>query len=302
MHLLREGQFDVAATFIAEANARPPPASAAPGAADMLQDESWEQDFAAGTSKSQDLQRKFHDMYTILQALRENRDLGPAIQWARQHRSELESRGSNLEFELCRLHFITLFTDPSSGLHAAHAYASSEFSSFHSRYTREIHQLVGALAFWQNIPESPYRWLFSNEMAWEEVASSFTKEFCSLLGLSADSPLYIAATAGAIAIPQLMKLQVKRKGMKTEWSTTDELPVSLPAYFHMILFASCRITGSDMFSGRNPTSSSLSLPLHLRLPSGKGSMYGRQPTNDDHMWARHFRKRDSQHQERASKV
>lgn len=226
MHLLREGQFSVASTFIDEANRKPPPLSQTSFSShDPHHDESWEQDFATGTLKSQALQRQFHDMYRILQALREHRDLAPAIGWAREHRSELESRGSNLEFDLCRLHFITLFTSP-SGPHAAYAYARSEFSTFHTRYLRDIQQLLGALAYWQNIPESPYRRLFANDMAWEEVASSFTKEFCSLLGLSADSPLYIAATAGAVALPQLMKLQSKRKGMKTEWSTVDELPVS----------------------------------------------------------------------------
>ena len=233
MHLLREGQFSVASTFIAEANARPPPAIPGQPISDPRLEESWEQDFATGTLKSQALQRQFHDMYRILQALREHRDLAPAIHWARDHRAELESRGSNLEFELCRLHFITLFTSPSGPL-AAYEYARSEFSTFHSRYLREIQQLLGALAYWQNIPESPYHHIFANDMAWEEVASSFTKEFCSLLGLSADSPLYIAATAGAIAIPQLMKLQVKRKGMKTEWSTTNELPVSHETKFSIL--------------------------------------------------------------------
>jgi len=57
------------------------------------------------------------------------------------------------------------------------------------------------------------------------VAGSFTKEFCSLLGLSADSPLYVAATAGAIALPLLAKARVLMKINKTDWTTAEEMPV-----------------------------------------------------------------------------
>jgi hypothetical protein len=37
-----------------------------------------------------------------------NRDLEPAIAWARQHRQELLARGSTLEFELFRVQFVAL--------------------------------------------------------------------------------------------------------------------------------------------------------------------------------------------------
>ena len=49
-------------------------------------------------------------MYLILDALQNLHNLEPAIAWAREHSTELESRGSNLEFELCRLKFVELYT------------------------------------------------------------------------------------------------------------------------------------------------------------------------------------------------
>jgi hypothetical protein len=107
----------------------------------------------------------------------------------------------------------------------AWAYARREFAGFQRRYAREVQQLMGAMAYWQNVVDSPYRRYFYNDDAWEDVATSFTREFCSLLGLSADSPLYIAATAGAIALPHLLKMQNIMEKTRTEWTTQNELPV-----------------------------------------------------------------------------
>jgi hypothetical protein len=171
-------------------------------------------------------------MYHILHELKENSNPLPAIQWAREHRTMLEARGSNLEFDLCRLRFVWLFhggNEPQTPMpirrQAALEYARQEFSNFMPRHLREIQQLMGAMAFSPNLEASPYRHLFNNQNSWSDVAQSFTKEFCSLLGLSADSPLYIAATAGAIALPTLLKLQTIMKAKRTEWTTQEELPV-----------------------------------------------------------------------------
>jgi hypothetical protein len=227
MHLLREGQFDVASTFISEANAQPPSFDGEPQKA-------WE-------FKSDSLQRHFAEMYHILHELREEKNLTPAIQWARKNSAILESRGSNLEFELCRLQYVRLFmggdspsptADPMDGTLRAGAYARSHFEPFRQRYDAEIKQLVGAMAFSLNIAESPYAHIFLNTSAWDDVANSFNKEFCSLLGLSADSPLYVAATAGAIALPVLAKVKSKIKANGATWTTDQELPVSSSTLFH----------------------------------------------------------------------
>ncbi|KAK7520477.1 CTLH/CRA C-terminal to lish motif domain-containing protein [Phyllosticta citriasiana] len=237
MHLLREGQFGVASTFIEEAKTHPPHPEPTAGTPKPHDSEQWEKAFTGGSMDSGALQQQFADMYHILHELKQQQNLTPAIAWSRQHSAQLEARGSNLEFELCRLQYVCLFmghdhdgsiTSPEEGPLRAWAYARSEFGAFQNRYAKEIQQLIGAMAFWQNMVDSPYKRTFYNENAFEEVASSFTREFCSLLGLSADSPLYIAATAGAIALPTLLKLQTIMKEKRTEWTTQNELPVEIP--------------------------------------------------------------------------
>jgi hypothetical protein len=237
MHLLREGQFGVASTFIEEANRRPPHPEPTANTPNPYLRESWEKDLAEGAFNSEKLQEQFADMYHILHELRNERNLKPAIKWAKERSEVLESRGSNLEFELARLQFVCLFVDHDQNDHAddylnpplhAHQYAVRELTRFQKRYAREVQELTGAMAYWQNIRDSPYRRVFYNDSAWEEVAHSFNREFCSLLGLSADSPLFIAATAGAIALPYLLKMQSIMKEKRTEWTTQNELPVSLP--------------------------------------------------------------------------
>ena len=188
-------------------------------------------------------------MYYILHELRQNRNLLPAISWARENSLKLEQRGSNLEFELGQLQFVYLFTggsnpDPPSsttyqqGRFKALAYARQNFSHFQSRYLTEISQLATAMAYHTNLPQSPYRQIFLNPSTWTYLSTSFIREFCSLLGLSAESPLYIAATAGAISLPTLLKLQNIMKDKRAEWTTAQELPVEIPLprtfHFHSI--------------------------------------------------------------------
>lgn len=271
MHLLREGQFGVAATFLSEIAEQKtiypvsqnghgptnPPASL------LDMDE----------VPSTEIRKQFASMYYILQQLQENRNLLPAIEWSRENREALDARGSNLEFELCRLQYVWLYhggansQGTGSGWLAALEYARREFHVFVPRYLREVQQLVGAMAYSPNLGGSPYAALFNNSSAWDDVAHFFTREFCSLLGLSADSPLYIAATAGAIALPTLLKLQTIMKSKRTEWTSDNELPVRKPllcvrVYESMLIF---------IFSGRNTPPSPISLPLYLCLSGVKGA-------------------------------
>lgn len=238
MHLLRQGQFDVASIFLDEVQNYPAQAPldlGAPAPSDIAT-----ADLEA--LRSQDLQAKFSNMYAILNELRQ-RNLLPAIEWARTNSAELEKRGSNLEFELSKLQFIWLFkgysNDPSSnGLLGALNYAREHFGRFQQRHLRDIQQLSAAMAFRTNLATSPYSHTFDTDTAWDEVSASFTREFCSLLGLSAESPLYIACTAGAIALPVLLKLAGIMKEKRTEWTTQHELPVEIPLpksmHFHAI--------------------------------------------------------------------
>lgn len=254
MHLLREGQFAVAETFMQEANTHPSVDDTTPGPPNP----------ALGRAfKSEHLQSEFQEMYTVLHELRENRNLSPAIEWARRNSTLLDSRGSNLLFELCRLKFIQLFASASSaspfnpnpldGPLAALQYAQTTFKDFQHRYASEISQLMGAFPYYQNIHDSPYHPLFDNESSWNEAASSFTKEFCSLLGLSPESPLFVAATAGCIALPLLAKAQEIMRINRTDWTTAEEMPVPIPlppAYIFHSIFV-CPVS-KEQATDRNP--------------------------------------------------
>ncbi|KAF2155267.1 hypothetical protein K461DRAFT_276463 [Myriangium duriaei CBS 260.36] len=250
MHFLREGLFDVATTFVEEAVESSedsvqeaskfwhvePAETLHNGLTEDYryhsEDEEMEQDDEHGTETGEDLQTKFADMYTILHALRNEQSLEPAIAWAKANSEALEARGSNLEFELCRLRFVELYygrayQDPSGRLRALE-YARNTFPNFSHRYFKETASLVGSLAFGPRMDASPYAHLFYDTTAWEDVANSFTREFCGLLGLSERSPLYTAVTAGGIALPVLEKLERVMGEVGGQWTSANELPVEIP--------------------------------------------------------------------------
>ncbi|KAA8904535.1 CTLH/CRA C-terminal to lish motif domain-containing protein [Sphaerosporella brunnea] len=227
MHLIREGQFAVAKTFMKEA-----------GELDI----------------PEDLQGEFVEMYQIVEAMKVRRDLEPAIAWARLKAGLLEQRGSNLEFDLCKLQFVWLFVQGGPDKSKARDYATKEFQRFWKKHLMEIAKLMCAFVFPTDLHESPYGKPFEDpERMWGDVAHSFTKEFCSLLGLSAESPLYLAATAGAIALPTLLKMTSIMKEKKTEWTSQNELPVEIPLppayHFHSIFV--CPVS-KDQTTDANP--------------------------------------------------
>lgn len=249
MHLLREGQFGVASTFINEAQPQPrsPPDQSTHLSAlgvplsrsitptdDIITDADIPTDLNAW--QSQALQAAFAEMYSILSSLKSH-DLLPAITWARANYTELEARGSNLEFELCKLQYIWLFKGPAfnglpndsrNGVLGALQYGKENFGRFQHRHLREIQKLSCALIYSSNLGASPYNYIFDITLAFEEVSASFTREFCSLLGLSAESPLYVAVTAGTLALPQLVKYTTMTKAKNTEWTTANELAFETP--------------------------------------------------------------------------
>lgn len=246
MHLLREGAFSTADTFLSEVS-RAHVASEFDTVMGQTEQQLSKAIPDIEALQSGEIRKQFLLMYELLHELTENRNLLPAIEWARNNREALYVRGSNLEFELCQLQFVWLFhgggeagISIQDGRIKALEYAKREFSSFQGRYLPEIQQLLGAMAFAPNLEDSPYNAIFNNNDSWDRVATSFKGEFCALLNLSAESPLYVAATAGAIALPTLLKLQTIMKEKRTEWTSQNELPVSNSFYFLFYFFFSCR--------------------------------------------------------------
>ncbi len=241
MHFLREGQFSVASTFLSEAQSTPHPNCIGTGTSNPFSNDVND----LSSLKSQELQDKFSNMYEILSELKQ-RNLHPAIQWARQNSAELEKRGSNLEFELNKLQYLWLFQGPGinglpdnihNGVSGAYEYGKMNFVRHQRKHMVECSKLMTMILYRSNLRESPYWYLYNTSAAWSEISNAFTREFCSLLGLSPSSPLYIACTAGAIALPTLLKLANIVKEKRTEWTTEAELPVEIALPSSMIFHA-----------------------------------------------------------------
>ncbi|RKF78971.1 LisH domain-containing protein C29A3.03c [Golovinomyces cichoracearum] len=233
MHFIREGQFSMARKFLSEGES-----TTRATLGKFISDPE--------ELKVEDLLKAFLNMYSILEDLKVH-NLHSAIDWARQNSLHLEQLGSNIEFELCKLQYLWLFHGPevnglpddqNNGLIGAYKYARVNFPRHMTRFPREIQQLVTAMLYRTNIKQSPYHRLLSSESAWEKINHSFVRDFCSLLGLSPTSPLHIACTAGAIALPTLLKFADIVREKKTEWTTQSELPVEIPLprsmFFHAI--------------------------------------------------------------------
>jgi hypothetical protein len=196
MHLARSGEFQVASTFMNEANVSVPDT----------------------------LLREFSNMYDILQQI-DCKNLGPAIEWAVDNRKSLLARGSNLEFSLHKLQFIHYLIDERDQV-KAHGYAQTNLSVFGDRYLCDISRLMASMLYVDRIDGSPYTEIFARP-SYEDVRGMFASEFCSLLGLPPQSPLYLAVTAGSIALPILAKMESVMKRRGAEWTTSHELPVEI---------------------------------------------------------------------------
>lgn len=197
MHFARSGHFDIANGFMEE----------------------------AGISVQAELLEQFSIMYTIVQALH-NEDLTPAIEWASSKRTELLDRGSNLEFVLHKVKFVrTLINtdDPSAALE----YARTNLSVFGDRYFLDIARLMSSILYYKNLSGSPYQDLYELP-SYEKLSWMFSSEFCFFLGLSPESPIYLAITAGSLALPVLAKLDNLMKTKKAGWTSKDELPTEIP--------------------------------------------------------------------------
>ncbi|KAG5440802.1 hypothetical protein PCK2_000101 [Pneumocystis canis] len=149
--------------------------------------------------------------------------------WILSQRKALEQRGSHLEFDLHKLKFISIFTRNSSNNHQeAINYARTHFPAFSNRYLKEIKQLMCLFCYTSNMSLFPYRQLYTPEHLWTSIQASFSREYCSLIGFSPDSPLHTVSIAGSLAIPTLLKMSSIMKEKKTEWTSQNELPVEIP--------------------------------------------------------------------------
>lgn len=86
------------------------------------------------------------------------------------------------------------------------AFARTNFQPYFTKYSKEIQQLMCCLLYLPSgIRKCPYRNLFN--IPESEVVDLFTREACSLLGLSVESPLIVTFNAGCKALPALINIR-----------------------------------------------------------------------------------------------
>jgi hypothetical protein len=162
-----------------------------------------------------------------LEALHEQ-DLGPALEWAVSHRQRLLELNSSLEFKLHRLHFIRLLAGGPEKQLEALSYAR-HFQPFAHLHQREIQVMMGSLGYLRlGLEKSPYCHLLDNSH-WAEICETFTRDACSLLGLSVESPLSVSFASGCVALPVLMNIKavIEQRQCTGVWSHKDKLPIEI---------------------------------------------------------------------------
>jgi len=155
-----------------------------------------------------------------------------------------EETASVFEFLLHRLAFLQILER--EGQHQALCYARLHFPMFKTTHMKEIQRLMGLLCFSKRLKACAeaqdtkaevlsknnklYADLF-NDSLWEALAVDFRRQSCSLIGQAQDSPLLVTTSAGAAALPTLLKLA--SVASKTQPAVdlaeqNNELPVEMP--------------------------------------------------------------------------
>ncbi|XP_064630034.1 E3 ubiquitin-protein ligase RMND5A-like isoform X2 [Lineus longissimus] len=198
-HFLRQGMLDTAEQLIRDAN--------------------------FSLEKTQ--KEPFLELHRILEALKK-RDLFPALRWAELNREKLKQQNSLLEFKLHRLLFISLISHGIEKQSEALNYARN-FGPFAQSHSKELQILMGSLLYLkQGIHNSPYSHLL-DPIHWADICDIFTRDACSLLGLSVESPLAVSIRAGCMALPPLLNIKqvMQQRQCSGVWSAKDELPVEI---------------------------------------------------------------------------
>ncbi|ORX57466.1 hypothetical protein DM01DRAFT_1227315 [Hesseltinella vesiculosa] len=215
VHFIRQGQFDMCDMFIKEMTSS---AGILPDTDDIAIND------PALIEAVESLKEQFRQMYKIMKQLSEDHYLEEAIVWAKLHGPDLLGLSSSLEFNLHRLKFVQLLLDkrPMDAL----VYGRQHFAPFGDKHFAEIKRLM-TCTIYSDLAHSPYHYLCTPSL-WDDIQIEFQRDFCSLLNMSADSPLYACIYVGTTALPIIMKVHKIMAAKRAEWSQQDELPVEIP--------------------------------------------------------------------------
>ncbi|EJD06029.1 ubiquitin-protein ligase E3 [Fomitiporia mediterranea MF3/22] len=200
LHFLRTGQFDTAEVFLDDSNI----------------------DIAPGTTD------QFRELHEVLTALR-NQVIQPALSWCSRNSKFLAERNSPLEFHLHRSQFMRLLlaSNPPNEF-AAITYLRKRMAHLWGVYDKELLRLCGCFTYQSlaDLQMSTYADLASPSLHLD-LERMFAKEYCASLGMSRQVPLRVVGDiGGGGALARIEKGRKVMRERKSEWSQTDELPVS----------------------------------------------------------------------------
>jgi hypothetical protein len=131
---------------------------------------------------------------------------------------------------LHRLQFIELLRLGKGRQTDAVNYARLHFPQFALHHEKDIQTLMGSLLYLKKdgVSLSPYEFLL-DPIHWAEICDVFTRDACSLLGLSVESPLTVCVNAGCLALPALLNIKqvMQQRQVQGVWNSRDELPIEI---------------------------------------------------------------------------
>ncbi|ETK73136.1 hypothetical protein L915_19881 [Phytophthora nicotianae] len=167
----------------------------------------------------------FIELHQILKAIKE-RDMQPALDWARKHRKELGRLDIDIEFELIRLKYVDILESSPDMMDAVN-FANKELPYFHQTHAEEVGVLMSCVLYKGKLEESPYKKLF-NDTRWDEIHDAVIRACCSLRRVPYRSYLETCLSAGVSALPAMRKLMSVMDSKLADWGSMEELPVEIP--------------------------------------------------------------------------
>lgn len=196
-HFYRKGDFDSADTLIRE----------------------------AGLSVDKALKEPYKRLSVLMESLRAG-DIAPSLEWAKENRAGLADDGHRLEFELCRLRYLTLLQqqNPNEAL----LFAQKHFPVFSGTFGTDIQTLMGCLAYANRLSaNSPYQSYVATDFL-SNTCSRLSSAYCRVQQLPQESAFTQCIKLGTASLPKInrvLSLMKEKKGI--EWSQQDELPVEI---------------------------------------------------------------------------
>ncbi|KAH3671010.1 hypothetical protein OGAPHI_000721 [Ogataea philodendri] len=235
MDLLRNGHFDIVERIESERDIPIPP----------------------------ELIAKFKELDDILVSLREHDDLRPAIEWASRNSDKLKAIRSDLEFDLHKLQFIKLYRNSKkSEPFEAYKYAKDNFPNFGATHLDTISKLLFSIMYSSAASGHGFEsYLTDLNLSNDSFYNQICQNYCSLIGLSANSPLYSTLLTSYIALPNFIKYhKISKLSNNLNWTSTNEIPfeINLPAslQFHSIFI--CPVSKEET----TPENPPMVLPCH----------------------------------------